>query len=63
MHDVVVEKQARKLQATLEGCNPKLSLTYLLTDGLTGDNRDVPRPVISEKVIEQAVPCTLLFAY
>ena len=24
---------------------------------------DVPRPVISEKVVEQAVPCTLLFAY
>ena len=23
-------KQARKLQATLEGCNPKLSLTVLL---------------------------------
>ena len=26
-------KQARKLQATLEGCNPKLSLTYSLADG------------------------------
>ena len=25
-------KQARKLQATLEGCNPKLSLTHSLTD-------------------------------
>jgi len=25
-------KQARKLQATLEGCNPKLSLTDSLTD-------------------------------
>ena len=24
-------KQARKLQATLEGCNPKLSLTHSLT--------------------------------
>ena len=24
-------EQARKLQATLEGCNPKLSLTHLLT--------------------------------
>ena len=28
-----VKKQARKLQATLDGCNPKLSPTYLLTDG------------------------------
>ena len=26
-------QQARKLQATLEGCNPKLSITYSLTDG------------------------------
>ena len=26
-------KQARKLQATLEGCNPKLWLTRSLTDG------------------------------
>ena len=26
-------KQARKLQATLEDANPKLSLTHLLTDG------------------------------
>ena len=29
----MVQKQARKLQATLEGCNPKLSLTYSLADG------------------------------
>ena len=28
----VKKKQARKLQATLEGCNPKLSLTDSLTD-------------------------------
>ena len=27
-----IYKQARKLQATLEGCNPKLSLTDSLTD-------------------------------
>ena len=27
------KKQARKLQATLEGCYPKLWLTYSLTDG------------------------------
>ena len=26
-------KQARKLQATLEGCNSKLSLTHSLADG------------------------------
>ena len=26
----MLAKQARKLQATLEGCNPKLSLTVLL---------------------------------
>ena len=26
-------KQARKLQATLEGCNPKLWLAHSLTDG------------------------------
>ena len=30
---VNVAKQARKLQATLEGCNPKLWLAGLLTDG------------------------------
>ena len=29
-------KQARKLQATLEGCNPKLWITDWLTDSLTG---------------------------
>ena len=29
----VGEKQARKLQATLEDANPKLWLTYSLTDG------------------------------
>ena len=29
---IVVYQQARKLQATLEGCNPKLSLTYSLAD-------------------------------
>ena len=28
-----VQKQARKLQATLEDANQKLWLTYLLTDG------------------------------
>ena len=33
MHDVVVEKQARKLQATLDGCNPKLRPIDWLTDG------------------------------
>ena len=32
MHKLQLE-QARKLQATLEGCNPKLSITYSLTDG------------------------------
>ena len=29
-------QQARKLQATLEGCNPKLWITYSLTHSLTG---------------------------
>ena len=29
----IVQKQARKLQATLEGCNPKLWITHWLTDG------------------------------
>ena len=29
-------KQARKLQGTLEGCNPKLWITDWLTDSLTG---------------------------
>ena len=29
-------EQARKLQATLEGCNPKLWITDWLTDSLTG---------------------------
>ena len=30
------KQQARKLQATLEGCNPKLWLTRLLVHSLTG---------------------------
>ena len=30
---LVLRKRARKLQATLEGCNPKLLLTYSLADG------------------------------
>ena len=33
IYNFIENQQARKLQATLEGCNPKLSLTYLLTDG------------------------------
>jgi len=31
-YEIFEREQARKLQATLEGCNPKLSLTDSLTD-------------------------------
>ena len=31
-HDIYTTKQAHKLQATLEGCNPKLWITHWLTD-------------------------------